>query len=124
MLAYLGEEGFLEPSIGDWPSWYVAPILSVWAVESVEHPGSVGWWAVSGDFPTDYTSRVGEANPRQALQDIGLRWKDAAAKWADGKPAEEWGLRNHAAEKELAPLLAARAELFLTIATDDSNWGG
>jgi hypothetical protein len=122
VIAYLSDEGFRSPAVGDWPAWNVAPFVAVWAVESVEHPGTVGWWAVSGDFPTDYTTCSGDRNPRQALRDIGDRWQEAAAHWADGKPAEGFQLRNAAHEHELAPLLAARAQLFLDFAGDDRNW--
>lgn len=123
VLSYLAGEGFQSPTLGDWPAWHVAPIISVWAVESVEQPGWVGWWVVSGDFPTDYIACGSERQPRQALRDIGQRWQDAAQKWAEGKPADGWSLRNPAQEGELAPLLAARAKLFLKIAANDGIWG-
>lgn len=122
VLLYLSEEGFQSPTVGDWPAWHVAPIISVWAVESVEQPSWVGWWVVSGDFPTDYIACGSDRHPRQALREIGLRWQDAAGKWAGGKPANGWRLRNPHQERELAPLLATRAKLFLEIAADDSNW--
>ena len=122
VLAYLSSEGFESPNVGDWPAWHVAPVISVWAVESVELPGSIGWWAVSGDCPTDYTVCSGERHPRQALRDIGNRWQKAAVRWADGLPADGFGLRNAAQEGELAPLLLSRSRQFLTIAADDSNW--
>jgi len=122
LLSYLSNEGFREPTVGDWPAWHVAPIVSIWAIESVDRPGRVGWWAVSGDFPTDYTPCREEAHPRHALRDIGLRWREAAAKWAEGQPAKGWHLGDPSQEKELGPLLAARAELFLKIAADDVHW--
>jgi hypothetical protein len=121
VLVYLREEGFLSPTVGEWPAWYVVPILSVWAVESVAHHGSVGWWAVSGDVPSDYTTCSGERHPRQALRDIGLRWRDAATRWARGEHADGWGLRKPEAERELAPLLASRAELLLSMAADNGT---
>ncbi|MGN6818405.1 MAG: DUF4826 family protein [Sphingomonas sp.] len=122
VLGYLSNEGFREPTVGERPAWHVAPIISIWAIESMERPGWVGWWAVSGDFPTDYTPCREERHPRQALRDIGLRWRDGAAKWAEGKSDERWQLGDPSQEKELAPLLAARAELFLKIAADDAYW--
>jgi len=122
VLAYLLDEGFKSPSVSDWPAWHVAPLISVWALESSDHPGQVGWWVVSGDFPTDYTTCQGDRHPRQGLRDIGLRWREAALRWAEGKPADGWNLRDSDKEMELAPLLAARAKLFLDIAADDSNW--
>ena len=122
VIAYLSEEGLHAPNVGDWPAWHVTPVVSVWAVESIEHPGAVGWWAVSGDFPTDYITCSGDRNPRQALRDIGDRWGQAAARWVDGKPAEGFQLRNAAHEHDLAPLLATRAQMFLDFAADDRNW--
>ena len=122
VLGYLSEEGFQAPTVGEWPAWHIAPLISVWAVESAERPDWVGWWVVSGDFPTDYIPCEGERHSRQALRDIGSRWRDAAARWTAGKTAVGWSLRNPDQEKELAPLLAARAELFLEIAEDGSNW--
>lgn len=122
VLDYLSEEGFHAPTVGEWPAWHVAPLISVWAVESAERPDWVGWWVVSGDFPTDYTLCEGERHPRQALRDIGSRWRDAAERWADGNAVAGWSLRDPDQEKELAPLLASRAELFLDIAKDGRNW--
>ena len=122
VIAYLSEEGFPAPTVGDWPAWHVAPVVSVWAGESIEHPGAVGWWAVSGDFPTDYTTCSGDRNPRQALRDIGDRWGQASARWVDRKSGEGFQLRNAAHERELAPLLATRAQLLLDLAADDRNW--
>jgi hypothetical protein len=122
VLAYLAGETCPSTSVGDWPAWHVAPILSVWAVESVEHPGWVGWWVVSGDFPTDYTECGDERHPRQGLRDIGLRWQDAAQKWLKGEEVDGWQLGDSKRHAELAPLLRTRAEMFLEIAEDDENW--
>lgn len=122
VLAYLAGERCPSASVGDWPAWHVVPILSVWAVESVERPGWVGWWAVSGDFPTDYTECRSERHPRQGLRDIGLRWQNAAQKWLNGEKVDGWQLGDSKRYAELAPLLGARAEMFLEIAEDDENW--
>jgi hypothetical protein len=120
--SYLVEQGVASPNVGDWPAWYVAPVVAVWAVESQRRPGWVGWWAISGDLPTDYTTCGEDRRPRQALYDIGRRWRDAAASWAIGKRNEAMSLSSREAEKELAPLLAARAELLLDFASDDCIW--
>ena len=122
VIAYLSDEGFITPTVADWPAWHVTPVVSVWAVESIKHPGAVGWWAVSGDFPSDYITCSEASNPRSALRDIGERWRQAAARWVGAKPAEGFQLRNAAHEHELAPLLATRAQLFLDLAADDRNW--
>lgn len=122
VLTYLAKEDFASLSIGNNPAWHVAPIVSVWAVESVKRPGWVGWWVVSGDFPTDYTPCGENRHPRQALRDIGLRWQNAVERWSAGERIEGWRLSSSEQEQELAPLLAKRAALFLNIAGDDGFW--
>jgi hypothetical protein len=112
----------MSPNVGEVPAWHVAPIVSVWAIESLERPGWVGWWAVAGDFPTDYTACQGERHPRQALRDIGTRWLAASDSWFKGEPAVGWELSSPEKESELAPLLAARAKLFLDFSADDGIW--
>ena len=120
--SYLVGQGLVSPIVGDWPAWHVAPIVAVWAVESQQQPGWVGWWAISGDLPTDYVTCGEERSPRQALYDIGRRWSDAAELWAIGKRCEAMSLGSEAKEKELAPLLATRAELLLDFASNDGIW--
>ncbi|NMN87827.1 MULTISPECIES: DUF4826 family protein [unclassified Novosphingobium] len=122
VIAYLAGEKCASTSVGEWPAWYMPPLLSVWAVESAERPGSVGWWAISGDFPTDYTECRGERHPRQGLRDIGRRWQIAAEQWLKGETAQSWRLGDGKRHAELAPLLAARAKMFLEIAEDDAIW--
>lgn len=122
VMEYLQREGFSDPNVGEWPAWHVLPVISVWAVESLEKPDWVGWWVVSGDFPTDYTTCQGERHPRQALRDIGMRWQTATRKWAEGTVEEGWKLTPIGQESNLAPLLASRAEMFLRLADDNSVW--
>lgn len=43
VLDYLTMQDLVQPTVSEWPAWHVAPIVSVWAVESVKRPGSVGW---------------------------------------------------------------------------------
>jgi hypothetical protein len=119
---YLAAEKCPSTSVGEWPAWHVAPIISLWAVESAKRSGWVGWWAVSGDFPTDYVECGNNRHPRQALQDIGLRWQDAAKRWLNGEEVDDWRLGDEDEHRSLAPLLARRAEMFLEIAANDANW--
>ena len=35
--------------ICDWPEWYTAPYVGLWAVENPEDPGFVGHWILAGD---------------------------------------------------------------------------
>lgn len=99
-------------------AWYVAPYVSIWAVESVAHPGSVGWWAISGDLPGDYCSADGRRHPRLALRHFAESWREALAQTAPGaETIGELGL-----PVELADLLEHRAELPAQWADDDAFW--
>jgi hypothetical protein len=122
VIEYLSREGLAHGAVGERPAWHIWPHVAIWAIESLQAPGWVGWWAVSGGCPTDYTSCRSERHPRQALRDIGRRWQSGASRWAEGKPADGWSLRSPDQEKDLAPLLAARARMFLGFAADDSIW--
>ena len=53
---YLRSQGLNHGRIGEWPAWHIDPFVSIWAIESLDWPGWIGWWAISGDLPTDYIS--------------------------------------------------------------------
>ncbi len=56
---YLINEGVTNPSVGDWPSFDVAPHFGIWCVESQQIQGRIGWWVFVGDCPTDYVPEQG-----------------------------------------------------------------
>jgi hypothetical protein len=124
VIAYLVQQGFSSPSVGEWPAWHVAPIIAVWAIESRSRPDWVGWWAISGDLPTDYTTCRDDRHPRQALRDIGARWIEAGAAWARGQRHERISLGSPQRQEELAPLLEARGKTLIQWAADDDIWSG
>jgi hypothetical protein len=119
---YLAREGLVHGGVGDWPAWHVRPYVALWAVESVTNPGWVGWWAISGDLPTDYTSCGSERHPREGLSDIASRWKQAADSWRQNKPIEGWSIGAPDDWSTLAPLLEARSGLLLSFVADDALW--
>jgi hypothetical protein len=122
VVGYLVQQGLGAAQLGEWPAWYVMPAVAVWAVESLSHPGSVGWWAVSGDLPIDHTQCREPRHPRQALRDIGQRWREVAALWQDGKRSPVLQLGDPAREAELAPILEQRAGMLLDFAAKDDLW--
>jgi hypothetical protein len=122
VVAYLVEQGLNAPTVGEWPAWHVAPVIAVWAVESESRPDWVGWWAVSGDVPTDYTTCGEERHPREALRDIGKRWSEAAAAWGRRERHEVMRLRSVEREEELAPMLKVRGKMLIAWAADDTIW--
>ena len=114
--------GLIHGEIGEWPAWHVAPYVSLWAVESVVSPGSVGWWVICGDLPTDYVSSKDAKSPRAAIREISANWKELASKTSDGSKGGSQWLDPLGAEERLQPLLALRANLLSDWANDDSIW--
>ncbi len=64
---YLETQGIASPSVGPWPAFEVFPHFAIWAVESKRQAGKIGWWAFSGDCPTDFVTEDGKCHPRNAL---------------------------------------------------------
>jgi hypothetical protein len=122
---YLQREKVDHGEIGEWPAWHVAPYVSIWAIESKKSPGWVGWWAISGDLPSDYISAEKIKHPRQALRAIAERWLEVASHMKAGKQHPTRTVRNldPSNQRELAPLLQERGELLLKYSNDDSCWG-
>lgn len=123
VIEYLASRKLKYVKVGEWPAWYVAPYVSIWAIESKKRPGWVGWWAICGDLPTDYVSAKSIKHPREALKAFGKDWNKRFLLMSEGKgsactvgfPKETW--------LKLAPLLKARAKILQDWANDDSLWG-
>jgi hypothetical protein len=122
VIEYLQRVALAHGEVGDWPAWHIWPYVAVWAVESVTRPGWVGWWVISGDLPTDYTTCGPERHPRAGLKDIAQRWQAAALQWEQGKPSNGWSIGSPEEQAELAPLLASRADLMMSWVSDDNLW--
>jgi hypothetical protein len=122
---YLRSQGLRHGAIGEWPAWHLAPLVSVWAIESLARPGWIGWWAISGDLPTDYLSAADmnpPQHPRKAIRALAERWLSLVHAWEQGRDSEEMRITGPHPPRELAPLLAARAKLLLEWTEDDSLW--
>ncbi|SRR5258708_1465116 len=119
---YLAGAGMTHGDIGEWPAWHVAPYASVWAIESLKSPGSVGWWVICGDLPTDYVSAADIRHPREAVRAIALRWREIVPYLERGESHPIITIGNPNTFKTLAPLLKARAELLANCAEDDTEW--
>ncbi|MFA7594119.1 MAG: DUF4826 family protein [Thiohalobacteraceae bacterium] len=119
---YLRQARIDHGKVGEWPAWHVAPHVSMWAVESRETPGLVGWWVVAGDLPTDYVDAEGVHHPRQALKVLGARWLEAAQHMEEGRRHPSLQIGSPDDWPRLAPLLRSRAEVLLQWANDGSVW--
>lgn len=119
---YLKREGVTHGRVEEWPSWYVTPYVSVWAIESAKEPETVGWWVICGDLPTDYISSTDIENPREAVSEFAKRWIEVAEYMSKGKLHPTIKIGNPDNYHELGPLLISRAETLNKWVKDDSNW--
>ena len=122
VLGYLRGEGVTHGEVGQAPAWHVSPYVSVWAVESLATPGSVGWWAISGDLPNDYVSASDAKVPREAVRAIASLWQEAAQYMSRGEKHPTFVIGSGDSDEELAALLASRAELLLDWVADPEAW--
>ncbi len=105
--AYLRTQGCDHAGVSLEPRWYLSPYLAVWAVRSKAHPDLIGWWAVSGDVPTDYMTASRELRcTADVLAAFGAQWSRAAEAMSRGEHA---GIGKPENIAELAPLLRTRA---------------
>lgn len=122
VIEYMQGEGLTTGRIGAEPAWYVVPYVSVWAIESLAAPGSVGWWAISGDMPNDYVSASTAGSPREAVRAIASLWREAAQYMLRGEQHPTFRIGSGQRDEELAPMLASRAELLLEWVGDAAVW--
>ena len=120
--SYLAREGVVHGPIGAEPAWHLAPYVSLWAVDSVVQPGSVGWWAISGDMPNDYVSASHASTPREAVGAIASLWKEASQYMARGERHPTFVIGAGDRMEELAPMLESRAGLLLEWVSDSEIW--
>ena len=72
---YVAAQQIPHGVICDWPEWYTAPYVGLWAVEDPEDPGYVGHWILAGDssgaqpqpVPFDHVPAADLNEPRDAL---------------------------------------------------------
>jgi hypothetical protein len=119
---YLQRERVDHLGVGEYPAFHVHPYLAAWAVRSKRAPGSVGWWAISGDLPTDYVSRGKIAHPREALRQFARQWRAVSGSMLRGKEHPEVMIGTPDQRPELGDLLRRRAQILQSYADDDGTW--
>jgi hypothetical protein len=119
---YLHDEGVEHGRVGDWPAWHLAPYISIWAIESRTQSGSIGWWAICGDVPTDHISAAGIENPRDAMRAVATEWHELAKLMSSGESLPNIRIGQPEEWASLAPLLQTRASMLLQWADDDALW--
>jgi hypothetical protein len=119
---YLEQAGILHGEIGEWPAYHLAPYLSIWAIESKQAPGLVGWWVFSGDGPTDYVSAEKIKHPRDAMRALGQRWKEVSECMAAGQEHPSYNIGRAEDWPKLAMFLAKRASILLDWSNREGMW--
>lgn len=120
-LDFLAHEKCRHGGISEWPAFHVFPDLALWAVQSIRHSGRIGWWAISGDVPTDYMSSEQGDHPRDALRHFSALWADVADHLRRGKPHPTIEFGTPDQWPELAEGLQIRADALAAYA-DDEGW--
>jgi hypothetical protein len=120
--AYLEKEGIGTPELGESPAFHVSPYVSLWAVRSKKSPGSVGWWVIAGDLPTDYLSASDAREPRLAVGVFAKQWKEASARMLRGEDTPGIKIGTTKDQKSLGDLLNRRADLLRRCSEDSELW--
>jgi hypothetical protein len=108
--------------VGEYPAFHVQPHLALWAVQSKKAPGSIGWWAISGDLPTDYISSSEGGHPREALRAIAGHWVRASEAMLNGEKYSDYSIGTPDRWPELGDLLKQRAQIIREFADDETLW--
>jgi hypothetical protein len=103
------------------PRWFVSPSVAIWAVRSVHQPCRIGWWAISGDLPTDYVTCTIEQSDADVLRTFARKWKAASSQMAKGLQIPGYVIGPPGRERELAPMLRKRAKLLVAFADGIHN---
>jgi hypothetical protein len=119
---YLKAQNVVHGEIGEWPAWHVPPYVAVWAIESRKNPGWVGWWAISGDVPTDYISAEKVKHPREAMRIFSEVWGEVSGYMLRGEHHPTIRIGKEEDWPVLGDLLKRRSELLAQFADDDSAW--
>ena len=119
---YLGVEGVHHGGVAAEAAWFVAPYVSVWTVESVATPGAIGWWAISGDLPTDYLSGRDATDARGALAAFSSRWRNVAGYMLRGEEHPTIKIGSPRDGPALGDLLQRRARILDDWVNDNEIW--
>lgn len=122
VIDYLNGEGVCHGGIPDEPDWFFVPYLAIWRVMSLKAPGIAGWWAISGDVPTDYISSRCIADPRSAMSKFSENWFELSQYMIQGLPHPDVRIGTRDKWPELGDLLSRRANLLAEFAGDGEIW--
>lgn len=119
---YLQSQGIENPNVAEWPAFEVAPHFGIWAIESKKTEGKIGWWAFSGDCPTDYVIEDGTCHPRSALKNLLVSWESYIPDMKKGRQPTGIKFGEEANLQELGNFLEARVAVLKDWLNDDELW--
>ena len=119
---HLQDEGVRHGDVAPDPDWFIAPYVSIWIVESGTRPGAIGWWAISGDLPTDYLSGGDAPDARAAMAAFARRWHEVSAYLLRGERHPTVTIGPPGRKHEFGDLLSRRAGILEDWANDDEMW--
>lgn len=109
---YLAEKGVVTHSVTVEDSRYLAPLLALWKLTSVD---GKKFWVLCGDLPSDHSSVDVAPNAREALRHFSLKWQ---------MQAENLLQANNKEQNNFAQLLIGRADSLYKLYNDESFWQG
>jgi hypothetical protein len=119
---YLAESGVKHGGVLE-VGWCLAPYVSVWPVRSGVASDKIGFWAISGDLPTDYLSGHDAVDPREATRAFADRWEEFSKYMLRGEEHPDMTVGNLENRIELGELLSARAKMLKEWSLDEGIWG-
>ena len=119
---YLQDEGLKHGGVASESAWFVAPYVSVWTIKSMIASAAVGWWAISGDLPTDYLSGRDAIDARTALAAFAHRWREVSNYMLRGEEHPTVSIGRWRDRRELGDLLRRRAQTIEDWTHDDQMW--
>ncbi len=119
---YLNQKRIIHSGVFDEPAWYVAPLVAIWPVFSLESPADVGWWAISGDVPTDHISANDVPDAKAAMSEFSKRWLELSEYMLRGEPHPDVQMGSPDEWPELGDLLFRRAKMLAELVEGSGAW--
>jgi hypothetical protein len=119
---YLARQGCDHLGVGEYPAFHVHPYVALWAVQSKSWPGQVGWWATSGDLPTDYISGDEATNPHEAIRSFSRHWQEVSGCMLRGEEHPDYAFGPPDRRLEFGEMLKSRADVLQKFADLDGLW--
>lgn len=107
---HLDDQGVRHAGVAFEPVWSVIPYISVWTVRSAERRGANGFWAISGDTPTDHLPGDEAADATAAMTAFAKRWRSIARYMLRGREHPNFTLGGRHQRRERGVLLMRQAE--------------